>query len=98
MRLQSPFQVKEPLRETRYNTKDELIRAIGRSIRNINEDGRADSVGRLPNSWQKEISKRVTYMLYPVNKAMSEIPNVAITFYPALVVKERTRAVSKCIT
>ena len=36
--------VKEPLRGTRYNTRDELIRAIGRSIRNINRDGRAVGV------------------------------------------------------
>ena len=41
--------VKEPLRGTRYNTRDELIRAIGRSIRNIYKDGRADGVRRLPN-------------------------------------------------
>ena len=41
--------VKEPLRGTRYNTRDELIRAIGRSIRNINKDGRADGVRRLLN-------------------------------------------------
>ena len=27
--------VKEPLRGTRCNTRDELIRAIGRSVRNI---------------------------------------------------------------
>ncbi|KAJ4438021.1 hypothetical protein ANN_13960 [Periplaneta americana] len=45
--------VKEPLRGTRYNTRDELIRAIGRSIRNINKDGRADGVRCLPNIWQK---------------------------------------------
>ncbi|KAJ4433695.1 hypothetical protein ANN_16006 [Periplaneta americana] len=45
--------VKEPLRGTRYNTRDELIRALGRSIRNINKDGRADGVRRLPNIWQK---------------------------------------------
>ena len=32
--------VKKPLRGTRYNTRDELIRAIERSIRNINKDGR----------------------------------------------------------
>ena len=36
--------VKEPLRETRYNTRDELIRAIGRSNRNINKDRRANNV------------------------------------------------------
>ena len=34
--------VKEPLRGTRYNTRDELIRAIGWSIRKINKDRRAD--------------------------------------------------------
>ena len=32
-----------------YNTKYELIRAIGRWIRNINKGGHADSVRRLPN-------------------------------------------------
>ena len=36
--------VKEQLRGTRYNARDELIRAIGRSIRNISKDGRADGV------------------------------------------------------
>ncbi|KAJ4426936.1 hypothetical protein ANN_26735 [Periplaneta americana] len=50
-------EVKEPLRGTRYNTRDELIRAKGRSIRNINKDGRADGVRRLPNIWQKVINK-----------------------------------------
>ena len=45
--------VEEPLRGTRYNTKDELIRVIGRSIRNPNKDGRADGVRRLPNIWKR---------------------------------------------
>ncbi|KAJ4450652.1 hypothetical protein ANN_02081 [Periplaneta americana] len=45
--------VKEPLRGTWYNTRDELIRAIGRSIWNINTHGSADGVRRLPNIWQK---------------------------------------------
>ena len=39
--------VKEPLRGTRYNTRDEALRAIGRSILNINKDGCADGVRRL---------------------------------------------------
>ena len=39
--------VKEPLRGTRYNTRDELIRAIGRIIRNTNKDERSDGVRRL---------------------------------------------------
>ncbi|KAJ4439571.1 hypothetical protein ANN_07698 [Periplaneta americana] len=47
--------VKEPLRGTRYNTRDEFIHAVGRSIRNINKDGRIDCVRRLPNIWQKAI-------------------------------------------
>ena len=52
--------VKEPLQGTLYNTRDVLIRAMGRSIRNINKDGPADVVRRLPNIWQKVIHK-----LYP---------------------------------
>ena len=42
-------QVKEPLRGTRYNTREELICVTVRSIRNINKDGRAVGVRRLPN-------------------------------------------------
>ena len=37
--------VKEPLQGIRYNTRDELIRSIGWSIRNINKDGLADDLG-----------------------------------------------------
>ncbi|KAJ4450669.1 hypothetical protein ANN_02098 [Periplaneta americana] len=53
--------VKEPLRGTRYNTGDELIRALGRSIRNINKDGRADGVRHLPNIWQKSKQASLVY-------------------------------------
>ena len=49
--------VEEPLRETRYNTRDERIRAVWLSIPNINKNGRADGVRRLPNIWQKMINK-----------------------------------------
>ena len=45
-------EVEIPLRWTRHYTRDEPIRAIGRSIRNINKDGRADGVRRLPNIWK----------------------------------------------
>ena len=41
--------VKEPLRWTWYSTRDELIRAIRQSKRNINKDERADGVRRLPD-------------------------------------------------
>ena len=72
--------VKEPLRWTRDNTRDELIRAIERSILDINKDGRADDIRRLPNIWQNVINKGVTILKVhkcctPVNKAMSEISN-----------------------
>ena len=45
----------ESLRGTRYNIRNELIHVIGRSIRNINKDG------RLPNISQKEINKGKQY-------------------------------------
>ena len=41
--------VNEPLRGIRYNAIAELIRAMERSIRNINKEGRADGVRRLRN-------------------------------------------------
>ena len=58
----------------------ELIRAIGWAIRNINKDGRAYGVRRLPNIWQKVINKGVAILKVltnctSVNKAMSEISN-----------------------
>ena len=43
-------------------TRDELIRAIGRSIKNNNKGGRADGVWRFPNIWQKVISKKATVL------------------------------------
>ena len=54
--------VKEPLQGTRYNTRDELICAIGRSIQNINKDGCADGVRCLQNIWQKMVNKRGNYI------------------------------------
>ena len=46
-------EVKESLRGTRYNTRDEPIHAIGRSIWDINKDGCTDGVRCLPNLWQR---------------------------------------------
>lgn len=54
--------VKEPLRGNRYNTREAIIHAVGRSIRNINRNGRADGVRRLPNIWQKVISNAGDYI------------------------------------
>ena len=57
MWLRSFRQSERTTARTRYNTRDELIHAIGWSIRNINKDGRADGVRCLPNIWQKVINK-----------------------------------------
>ena len=70
--------VKEPLRGNRYNTRDELTRAMEWSIWNVNRDGRVDGVLRLPNIWQKLINKGATILKVHkccilVNKAMSEV-------------------------
>ena len=70
--------VKEPLRGPRYNTRDELIRAIGRLLRKINKYGHADGVRCLPKIWQKAINKGATILkVYErctlVNKVISEI-------------------------
>ena len=81
--------VKEPLRGTRYNTRNELIRAIGQSVRNINKDGSVDDIRSLPNIWQKVINKRTTIMLKVHKKAVplcctpcEKCRTVAITFHP----------------
>ena len=62
MRLRYLRQSERTLRGTRYNTRDELIRDIGRSIQNINKDGRADGVRRLPNIWLKVIGNGDEYI------------------------------------
>ena len=61
------------------------ICAIGRSIRNINKDGRADGVWRISNIWEKVINKDATILKVHkcctlVNKAMSEISNCCLYF------------------
>ena len=70
--------VKEPLRGTRYNIRDEFIRGIQRSIRNINKDGCADRI-RLPNVSKRWLimGENVVEDKYgtTVNKSMSEISN-----------------------
>ena len=72
--------VKELLRGTLNNTRDELIRAVGQLIRNINKDGCTDGVRCLPNIWQKVTNRGATILnvhkcCIPVNKGMSEILN-----------------------
>ena len=86
--------VKGPLRGTRYNKKDEHIRAIGRSIQNTSKEGCAVILRRLPNIWLKMINmERWEYWRYinvaitPVNKAMTEIPNCCHHFFTTPVLK-----------
>ena len=84
--------VKEPLRGTQYNTRDELIRVIGWWIRNIKKDGCANGIQCHPNIWQKVINKggEELYWKY-INvvplwiKPCQKYRTVAITFDPTLV-------------
>jgi hypothetical protein len=46
--------MKEPLRGICYNTREAIIRAVGRSLLDINRSGRADGV-RLSQIWQKVV-------------------------------------------
>ena len=62
MRLRSLTKVREPLRGTRYDTRDELILAKEQSIRNTKKYGRADGVRHLQNIWQKMINKGATIL------------------------------------
>jgi hypothetical protein len=39
--------MKEPLRGTRYSTREEIIGAVGRSLLDINRSGHTDGVRRL---------------------------------------------------
>jgi hypothetical protein len=44
--------MKKPLLGTCYNTTEEIIRAVGRSLLTINKSGHADGVQHLPQIWQ----------------------------------------------
>ena len=82
--------VKEPLRGTQWNIRHELIRAIGRSIQNINKDGRANGVRCFPNIWQKVINKGAT-----VFKVRVGYINVSPLWTKAMYVKKyRTVAIT----
>ena len=86
MHLRSFHQSERTTARTRYNTRDELILAIGQSILNINKDWCSDGVSTFPNIWQKVINKGATIFnvhkcCAPVNKAMSEISNCCHYFF-----------------
>jgi hypothetical protein len=72
----------EPLRGTRYNTR-EMIRAVGRSLLDINRSGRADGVRRLPQIWQKVVSTGVIVLnalFTSGNKSFQNYRSVATIF------------------
>ena len=87
IKISSP---EKPLWETRYNTKVELIRAIGQWIRNINKDGRADCCTTPSKYFAKVINWGWLYWRY-INvlplwiKPCQKYRTVAITFYPDFV-------------
>ena len=82
--------VKEPLRGTRYNTRDELIYVIRFSIWNVNKGGRADGVRRLPNIWRQVINMwRYINIILLWIKPCQKYRTVAVTFYPTLVLLSR---------
>ena len=80
MRLRSFRQRKRTTARDPVQHKRWIIRDIGRSIQNINKDGRTDGVRRLLNIWKMVINKGMTILkgykcCTPLNKAMSEISN-----------------------
>ena len=74
-----------------YNTRYKLILTYRAVILNINKDGRADCVWRLPSIWQKVINKGGDYIEGYINvvpigiKPCQKYRTVAIIFYPILV-------------
>jgi hypothetical protein len=89
--------IKEPLRGTRYNTREEVIHTVGRSLLDINRNGHADGVRRLPQIWQKVVHMGGEYIegmcLPQVIKSFQNYRGVATTFYPTLVFKSATNFV-----
>jgi hypothetical protein len=53
--------MKEPLGETHYNTKEEIIHTAGRSLLDINRSGRTDGIQHLPQIWQKAVHVEGNY-------------------------------------
>ena len=67
--------VKEPLRGTWQNTRDEIFRVIGQSIRNFKKNGHADGVRTFPHIWQKVINK-VGRLYFPTD--VNNLPLIKI--------------------
>ena len=89
MRLRSLCQSERTNASDPVQDKRKNYRAIGMSIQNINKDGRADGVRRLPNIWQKVIRGVATILKVhkcctTVKKSISEIANCCHNFLPSL--------------
>ena len=71
------------------HTRDELTCAIGWSVQNINKDGCADDVRRLPNIWQNVIRGRLYWREINIVslwiKPYQEYRTVVVTFYSTLI-------------
>jgi transposase len=53
--------MKEPLRETHYNTRQKIIHAVGQSLMDINKHECTDSVQCLTQIWQKVVHMGANY-------------------------------------
>ena len=70
-------------------TQEMNLSVLGQSMREINKNGRADSVRRLPNVWKNVINMGATILKVHkwcslLNKAISEISNCFYYFYPTV--------------
>jgi transposase len=50
------------MKEPRYNTREEIIRAVGQSLLDMNRSGRADGVQCLSQIWQKMVHMGGNYI------------------------------------
>ena len=53
---------KEPLRDIRLQTVPDILRAVGRSVRNIDRTGTATGIRCLPHRWQRVIDNTGDYI------------------------------------
>jgi hypothetical protein len=74
---------------TRYNTREEIIRVLGRSMLDINRSQR--QFGRRWYTWEANILKECKCDYLRPIKSLQRYRGVAIAFYPALVNVQATR-------
>ena len=54
--------LKEPLRDIRFQTVPDILRAVGRSARNIDRTGTATGIRCLPHRWQQVVDNAGDYI------------------------------------